>query len=325
MSRHKELAKILSGALALLCLGLGSARAERIFEIKSRIISRGPVVRLDDALINTGVLAEGERRLVLVDHAEEAGPKLLTLVELAYLMRRHETLRDAMLRGPRRIVVTRGPDPRQVQLASSEIVRQIRLLSPWSDWECEVHFTPDDESRISRIGAFDSLKVLHIDNRAVLGNVALRVAFLGADGERLGEASVNPLIVRQVQAVVLGRAVEPGDILGRDDLQMADIWVGADRKSYAGDMAECVGRELKRQLGDGEVLRREDLVNPVCARRGDRIWLTCRTRGISVQLSVTARESGRLRDWIRVENPASNKSFEVELVGDKQAVLEIGG
>jgi len=111
--------------------------------------------------------------------------------------------------------------------------------------------------------------------------------------------------------------------LRKNDIKKVPIWVGGDKKDYIADENHCIGKELAKNLSTGDIIRTNDLLSPVCAKRGDVLWVECRSGALSVRVAATAMENGRMGDVIKVKNNSSKKTFDAELVSEREAFCKI--
>jgi flagella basal body P-ring formation protein FlgA len=231
---------------------------------------------------------------------------------------------DLRLKGPRNIVLQKASDSAAVEKAKSEIVSQIKALAPWKDWDIDVMLSSSDENSISKAWPFNRVEVLPSENRTMTGPVNLNVAFIDAGGRTSSKCALNPTILRKVEVVVLNANCRQGQILSETMLKRVPMWLGPEGKDCMTDYNACVGRELARTMSTGDIVKANDILNPVCAKRGDMIWVECRDHGLSVKLAVTAMESGRQGDLIKVVNQPTQRTFLVLLVGERQALYKMG-
>ena len=106
-------------------------------------------------------------------------------------------------------------------------------------------------------------------------------------------------------------------------MKMESIWIKNDKNGYLTDMRSVIGKEVSRRIGSGDFIRSRDLLRPMCAKRGQMIWVEFLSGDLSVKLAVKAMEGGRLGDTIRVINNSTKKVFNIELIGNKQGQVSI--
>lgn len=296
----------------------------RILDINARVQVSDSHVKLADLVSDPGQLTDSERNLVVTEAPGHGGTRRISLKGLAYMLQKFPSLLDVSVRGPHFIAVIKTMDVAAVNRAKLQIVDFLKQSDPWRGWTIDVLFSADDERTLGQSGAFDTLEPVTVETDATLGRVPLRVRFFDDQKLLVSEATIAPVVMRQVEAVVLNDLRERGHLLTEADLGMSTIWVGAEKRLYCSDQATCLGRELKRRLRAGTMLSADDLAEPMDARRGDLVWVTAQSGSLNVRLPVIALESGRRGENVRVRNRASDKEFKVELVGPREGVLGIG-
>ncbi len=296
----------------------------RVLSIKPRIVAKGQTICLKDVVSNHQVLTDAEKELEVTE-TPVSNDETVTLVDLAFMLQKHPSMMSARLKGPKTIVLQRRADNSAVDKAKADLVKQIRSMAPWKDWEIDVMLSASDEAIISKAAPFAQLEILPSENRTMIGAVNLNVAFLDERGKTLMRSSLNPTILKKVNVVVLNSNGKQGQILGESILKKVPMWLGPENKDYVTELGDCVGRELARSMSTGDILKANDILNPVCARKGDIIWVECKSGGLMVKLAVMALEGGRQGDMIKVVNKSTQKMFSVVLASEKYGVYKIGG
>lgn len=287
-SRLSSSAMILAAAFALCAspLGLQADAAKRVLSIKGRVMSKSPTVRMKDIVVNPQSLTESERELEVTEAPTKAD-ETIGIVDLAYMLQKHPGLMDVSIKGPRNIVIQRVADSETVRKAKDDIVSHIKTIPPWKDWEIDVILSPSDESIVSKAAPFAKVEVLPSENKNMIGAVNLNIAFIGEDGRQLSKSSINPTILKKAQVLVMNANSRQGQILSSSDIKRIPMWLGPENRDYVTEESECVGRELAKALPMGEIIKSSDMLRPVCAKRGDIIWIECKSGPLSVKLAVT--------------------------------------
>lgn len=302
---------------------LANEAGGRILNIRSDISARTNMVKLKDMVSNPAVLSQVEGEYEILNTPTESD-STLTLVDIAYMLQKYPSLMDARLKGPRMITVKCLRDMRYVELAKRQMLEYLKNNPPWKSWEIELVFDHNCESQITRVGHFERISVIPFDTKGMIGVVDFHVDFYDDNGRLLKKLNLQPKIMRRAQAYVLKDSRGSGHVVGGGDLKQVPVWIGGEKNSYITEENQCVGKELARDVTAGEFLRSADMVNPICARRGETIWVTCQLGALSVRLAVLAQQNGRLGDTIRAMNRSTNKVIDVELTGMKQAVHRMG-
>ena len=296
---------------------------KRVLSVKARIVTKSQVIKLKDIAVNYQMLTESEKELEVTE-APTASDETITIVDLAYMLQRHPELMNIRLKGPRNIILQKASDASAIEKAKADIVEQIKSMSPWKDWEIDVILSSSDENTISKAWPFSKVELLPSDNKTMIGAVNLNVAFIDNSGRQSSKSLLNPTILKKVEVVVLNANIRQGQVLAESSIKRVPMWLGPENKDFVTEIDDCIGRELAKSMSAGEIVRTNDILNPVCAKKGDMIWVECKSGSLMVKLAVTALEGGRQGDMIKVLNQPTQKSFSVQLTGEKQGLYRIG-
>jgi flagella basal body P-ring formation protein FlgA len=294
----------------------------RILDMKAKVFTGDGTVRLKDLASNLKELSEAEQELVIVETPTDKSSEY-SLIDVAYMLQRHKELHDVKIRGPRTVVIQKKQNVEFILRAKEAVTNYVSSEEPWKEWETDVLFSNDDELRINKIGEYANVVATPYDNKAMLGTLAFSLNFFDADGKPSGKTIINPVILKRVDVVVMNANVAPGDILQRSGLKQVPMWIGDMKKSYVTDIESCIGKEVAKRMSFGDILMSTDILNPICVKKGDILWIECLHGVLRVRVAATALQNGRLGDYIRVKNRSSNKEFMVELIGPKEARYQI--
>lgn len=299
--------------------------AGRILAIREKVSVHQEKVLLADLVVSADLLSSGERALAVLDAPAPGESRRLPLIDLAFALQRFPALLDLQLQGGDTVVIERAGDAAELLRTKEKVLAFLRATAPWSGWKTDVLFQAEDERKLKWPTEAASVDIRPLDNTAVLGKVPLRLAFLDSRGVRLLECNLAPVILRETKALVMATSRERGWVLRADDVQTMPLWTGGDenRTTYITDTESCVGRELSRAMAAGDLLQPKFLLNPVCVKRGDIVWIECKSGGLAVQLSANAMEGGRLGESVRVRNPVSGKEFQAKITGDRKAAVDL--
>lgn len=109
---------------------------------------------------------------------------------------------------------------------------------------------------------------------------------------------------------VLARRLEAGSTIGAVDLdwvQMPEERISAD---VITDLRQAVGREIKRDKAEGDILRSHDVVPPRLVLRGSTVMMRIETPFMVVTAQGKAQQDGAAGDTVRIMNTQSNRVIE---------------
>jgi len=123
-----------------------------------------------------------------------------------------------------------------------------------------------------------------------------------------------------VEAPVLARAVEKGELLSEADFTFASL-SPAQARSAIGP-GEASGKEAVRRLASGAIVRATDVTRPQLVRRGEPVALIVRSGGLAITAQGRALSGGGAGDLVRVVNSATSRTLEgtVEKAGQVRIV-----
>ena len=291
---------------------------KRTINIKERIESDSSKVKLKDFVINKGMLSDEELDFDVIEISEKRD-KTLSLIDLACIMQNYKSLMNVQLRGPSYMTIRKIKSSEFLNRARKEIADYIRSNPPWNDWEIDVLLNSNDELLLGKAGEYSKLEVKSYSSNKMLGTVAFRIILYDQDGQQKESMTINPVIQRKVDVIVASESLTKGQVIQRGNLKTAPMWIDGSSRDMILDEAECIGKEVAKKINSGEFLRPSDVLMPVCAKKGDIIWVECIAGTLSVRVAATVLESGRRGDYIKVRNNSSNKVIEVELTEEKTA------
>jgi flagella basal body P-ring formation protein FlgA len=114
---------------------------------------------------------------------------------------------------------------------------------------------------------------------------------------------------------ILARRLEGGTTISENDLdyvQMPEERVTADVVSEA---SQLVGRELRRDTSEGEMLHAHDIVAPRLVLRGSLVTMKIETPFITVTAQGKSQQDGAQGETVRVLNTQSNRVIEGIVTG----------
>ena len=111
-----------------------------------------------------------------------------------------------------------------------------------------------------------------------------------------------------VEAPVLARAVEKGELLSAGDFTVATVLAAQARSALA--PADAAGMETSRRLNAGSPVRAFDVMRPQLVRRGEPVSLVVRRGGLAITAPGRALSSGAAGDVVRVVNAATSRTLE---------------
>ncbi|HET9010412.1 MAG TPA: flagellar basal body P-ring formation chaperone FlgA [Gemmatimonadaceae bacterium] len=128
-------------------------------------------------------------------------------------------------------------------------------------------------------------------------------------------------IRRELDVLVLRRAVTRGEILGAADVVAQKRQVASLSSPYVGRVADLAGRTTRRPLPEGTPVTAEALSAALLIKRGQTVTLTASTAGFEVRAPGRALADASASQRLRVQNLDSLKV--VEGVAESDGVVRV--
>ncbi len=106
---------------------------------------------------------------------------------------------------------------------------------------------------------------------------------------------------------VAGRTIARGEQINDSHLTNTLVNVSNIRQGYALDREHILGKEARRNIGQGEAFKTSSLDAPTAIKRGETVTLQAKAGGIKVVSSGVALADGRIGQKIRVRNSSSDR------------------
>ena len=101
-----------------------------------------------------------------------------------------------------------------------------------------------------------------------------------------------------------------GHIITSSDLIAVEEDLSRIRYGYFINKKNLVGKQLKRQLAQGRVIKANYVKSKTLVKRGELVSIIAENKGYSVKMTGTAMSSGALGDRIQVKNTSSKRVVE---------------
>lgn len=153
-----------------------------------------------------------------------------------------------------------------------------------------------------------------IDYDNASGRFTAMLAIVAADTPML-RLRLSGQVQAMVELPVLTHRLPAGSVLQPRDLRVLRLRASVQRDETVLQMADAVGRVLKRPAPAGQPLSAADLMRPAMVQKGAQVMMELYAPGLSLTDQGVAQESGGPGDRIRVLNVSSNAVLDVEVIG----------
>lgn len=122
-----------------------------------------------------------------------------------------------------------------------------------------------------------------------------------------------------VRVVVPAHDIARGEVIADSDLAYQMVPASHSLENVATSINDLKGREARRLLRSGEIVRADDVRKPVLIAKGSTVTLTFEAPGITLTAVGKAVTEGGLGESIVVLNPASYRQVSATVTGQGQA------
>lgn len=178
-----------------------------------------------------------------------------------------------------------------------------------------------DKSQFSRV----TIHMSQLDSRLRLTQCPLPLTSTLAPGSQFsGKTTVHMrcnstspwTVYISAQIQLYGKVVQTviplarGHILKSTDLVLVEEDLSRIRYGYFTDKNSLIGKQLRRQLTQGRIIKANYVKSKTLVKRGELVSIVAENTGYSVKMTGTAMGSGALGDRIRVKNTSSKRIIE---------------
>jgi flagella basal body P-ring formation protein FlgA len=114
---------------------------------------------------------------------------------------------------------------------------------------------------------------------------------------------------------ILAHRLEAGTAISADDLD----WIQVPEERVSADViteaSQLIGRELRRDTGEGDIMRSRDVVPPRLVQRGSLVMMKIETPYLTVTAQGKSQQDGAEGETVRVVNTQSNRVIEGVVTG----------
>lgn len=314
---------VLTLVLCSLCLGAGLARAQtgqgansRAEQLLDENILLKPDALVEGQYVTLGDLFSGidpQISGIAVAHAPQPGKQTVLDYRWLYgIAQRHKinwrprTTADQVLvtRASQTITIDEIRELVEVALANQGIARPFAI--DLSSENFQIHLPVNSQDRVEVSAVDVNSRTQRFVATVTTGARTSQQRNYRISGKYYPLTSV-PVLVDPVQR---GHIVRPDQVEYRE-FKSERVPAGAIR-----DINDVIGKEVIRPTNPNEPLMFRDFTTPILVRRGALVTIRLVTANMSLTASGKALENGSKGDIIRVVNQSSNKTIQVEVVGE---------
>eukprot|EP00439_Symbiodinium_sp_Y106_P089775 s1_g2311.t1 len=283
--------------------------------LRPHVSVTGDTVTLGDLFDDAGTASD-----VIIAAAPRPGaPTAISVSRISQVARRNG-IAWRNTQGLTRIVVSRSGIPLAPELIQGALADAIAEEAPTvaAKGLIEVVFTGGTNRLMVTTDETPSLAVEQVafDNRTGRFRAIVRVP---AEAENSQRFRVTGRAFAALDIPVLTQRMSPGDEITEADIDWMRVPATRVSQNIIDDMKDLIGFTPRRGLRPGEPVRSTDVEAPRLVEKGSTVAITYRLANMSLSTRGRALEDGALGDTIRVVNPRSHRTIEVEVTGFNQA------
>lgn len=307
-------------AIILILFGglLGQLRAEMVLYLKKTVEVSSRDVLLGDLVEDKHLIpiTWTERKVLSAPEAGSVSYHALTAI--AYGLARYSDMAKVTLSGEPVISISRRDRRVEKDEFYDPLMAYLKATDGWKEKDLEVKVlsiprntrVPDGET---------TYQIKRIDQKTSKGYSIAVIAVL-VDSLQEAEVPVGIEIQHLTEVWVAGRDLERGHILTEGDLR-SEMHVVDATANYVSSAVNLFGHEINRPVESGQLVRRNVVSKPMCAKRGEWVAINAVGKNLHITLRAKAMANGRLGDRIMCVNERSQRQVLVELTSSGNGVL----
>jgi flagella basal body P-ring formation protein FlgA len=146
---------------------------------------------------------------------------------------------------------------------------------------------------------------------------------VAVEGDAQG-ASVFARVDRVEMAVFALQPIERGSLVRRSDVALRPH-VGALPAQAFVSLEAAVGKEAVQAIRGDALVMGSQVRSPIIVRRGERVSVRARARGVSVRTFAVAKQDGSLGDLVAVESASGKERYMARVAGVRELEVFAAG
>ncbi len=138
-------------------------------------------------------------------------------------------------------------------------------------------------------------------------------------GVTAARLQVSVTLKQRVQTPVLRRDFKRGEVVGQEDVQLADVELASPLSGRVRAIQDVVGKAVTRDVRVGQPLLDRWLEGPVVVERGTRMRVTLIRGALRIETSGVAMQRGRVGEFISIRNPESQSLYDAQVTAPGEA------
>ncbi len=289
--------------------------------LRSHVSVTGDTVTLGDLFDDAGMA----RDIIIAEAPRPGAPTAISVSRISQVARRNG-IAWRNTQGLTRIVVSRSGIPLAPELTRTALADAIAEQSPnvAAKGLIEIVLATGVENLMVTEEETPSISVEHLnfDQRSGRFRAIVRVP---ANAEAAPRFRVSGRAYPALDIPVLTHRMSPGDKITEADVDWVRVPATRVSQNIIDDTANLIGFTPRRSLRPGEPVRNSDVEPPRMVEKGSIVSVTYVLANMSLSTRGRALEDGAMGEVIKIVNPRSHRTIEVEVTGINKAVVAPAG
>jgi flagellar basal body P-ring formation protein FlgA len=285
--------------------------------LRSHVSVTGNIVTLGDLFDDAGTAGD----IVIAAAPRPGAPTAISVSRISQVARRNG-IAWRNTQGLTRIVVSRSGVPLTPELTRTALADAIAEQAPTvaAKGLIEIIMTSGTENLMVTDEETPSISVEQIsfDNRSGRFRAIVRVP---ANSDGAPRFRVTGRAYPALDIPVLTHRMSPGDKITEADVDWVRVPAARVSQNIIDDTASLIGFTPRRSLRPGEPVRNSDVEPPRMVEKGSIVSVTYVLANMSLTTRGRALEDGAMGEIIKIVNPRSHRTIEVEVTGTNKAVV----
>lgn len=107
--------------------------------------------------------------------------------------------------------------------------------------------------------------------------------------------------------VVAKKFLKKATLIKSTDIELKEMDLSKIHHNFFLETKDVIGKELKRSIAAGNILRAQNLIIPKAVKRGEQVIIIAKNKGMQIRMNGTALSDGILGQKVAVRNASSNR------------------
>ncbi|MBF0475960.1 MAG: flagellar basal body P-ring formation protein FlgA [Deltaproteobacteria bacterium] len=141
-----------------------------------------------------------------------------------------------------------------------------------------------------------------------LGQVSLPISVM-VNGKEYRKVFATCVVEVRANVLIAKHSIERIREVTSDMVKLTEKNLAGIPEGYFENVDQVVGKQLKRSIKAGEIIKTSDVLNPCLVKKGDVVEVILENKNIILNSKGRAEQSGRAGEMIKMTNTSSKKEF----------------